>query len=284
MKFAVNTYSFSKAKKEDGSPLSQFEMIDAAKAMGFDAVEIVGLMNGEENPIEYAQKLKDAAKSAEIEISCYTIGADMLLDGEVERVKKEVDIAEVLGVHFMRHDASWACPEGKTLEDVLPTIADGCREITEYAEKKNIRTMSENHGHFMQDSDRMVALYKEINHPNYGLLCDIGNFICVDEENTAAVKNVAPYVIYVHAKDFLRKTAEECADGVPEGYYPTRSGRNYRCGTIVGEGVINAKECIKILTEQGYDGYISVEFEGLQEPMYAIKKGLENVKSYIIRT
>ena len=284
MKFAVNTYSFSKAKKEDGSPLSQFEMIDAAKAMGFDAVEIVGLMNGEEDPIKYAKKLKDAAKSAEIEISCYTIGADMLLDGEVERIKKEVDVAEVLGVHFMRHDASWACPEGKTLEDVLPTIAGGCREITEYAEKKNIRTMSENHGHFMQDSDRMVALYKEINHPNYGLLCDIGNFICVDEENTAAVKNVAPYVIYVHAKDFLRKTAEECADGVPEGYYPTRSGKNYRCGTIVGEGVINAKECIKILTEQGYDGYISVEFEGLQEPMYAIKKGLENVKSYIIHT
>ena len=101
MKFAVNTYSFSKAKKEDGSPLSQFEMIDAAKAMGFDAVEIVGLMNGEEDPIKYAKKLKEAAKSAEIEISCYTIGADMLLDGEVERVKKEYSQETMLNHHTL---------------------------------------------------------------------------------------------------------------------------------------------------------------------------------------
>lgn len=284
MKIAVNTYSFSRAKNEEGNPLTQFEMITISKKMGFDAVEIVGLMNGEEDPIEYAKKIKKAAEEAGIELSCYTVGADMLKEGEIERIKKEVDIAETLGVHFMRHDASWACPEGKTIQDVLPIIADGCREVTKYAEKKGIKTMSENHGHFMQDSDRMVALYKEINHSNYGLLCDIGNFICVDEENTSAVKNVAPYTIYVHAKDFLKKTAQECGDNIPTGYYPTRSGKNYRCGTIVGEGIINAKECIKILMDEGYDGYISVEFEGLQEPLSAIQKGLENVKSYIIRT
>lgn len=284
MKVAVNTYSFARAKDKEGNPFSQTEMINMAKEMGFDAVEIVGLMPGDMPLDEYAKELKATAEKANIEISCYTVGADLLAEGEVERIKKEVDIASILGVRFMRHDATWVCPEGKTLEDVLPTIAFACREITEYAQTKGIRTMVENHGYFMQDSDRMVKLYKAVNHANFGLLCDMGNFICVDEENTSAVKNVSPYVIYVHAKDFLRKTKEECAENVPTGFKPSRSGNYYWCGTIVGEGIVNAKECIKILQEAGYDGYISVEFEGQQEALAAIRKGLENVKNYIIRT
>ena len=284
MKTSVNTYSFAKARHEDGSEYTQFEMISCAKKMGFDAIEFVGLAGNEANPAEYVQKLKEAAAREGLEIACYTVGADLLKDGEVERVKKEVDTAALLGVKVMRHDAAWAWPEGKSFDEVLAILADRCREITEYASTKGVRTMVENHGYFMQDSDRMVKLYKAVNHANFGLLCDMGNFICVDEENTSAVKNVSPYVIYVHAKDFLRKTKEECAENVPTGFKPSRSGNYYWCGTIVGEGIVNAKDCIKILQEAGYDGYISVEFEGQQEALAAIRKGLENVKNYIIRT
>lgn len=284
MKTSVNTYSFAKARHEDGSGYTQFEMISCAKKMGFDAIEFVGLAGNEANPIEYVQKLKEAAAREGLEIACYTVGADLLKDGEVERVKKEVDTAALLGVKVMRHDAAWAWPEGKSFDEVLAILADRCREITEYASTKGVRTMVENHGHFMQDSDRMVALYKAVNHKNFGLLCDIGNFACADEENVSAVKNVSPYAIYVHAKDFKRKTSAECAQGVPSNYFATRSRENFLRGTIVGEGIVNAEECIKILMEAGYDGYISVEFEGTEEPLQAIQKGLENVKNYIIRT
>ena len=66
--------------------------------------------------------------------------------------------------------------------------------------------MTENHGFFSQDSCRVEKLYTAVNHPNFGLLCDIGNFVCADEDPAKAVARVAPYTRYVHAKDFICKS------------------------------------------------------------------------------
>lgn len=278
MKISVNTYSFSKARTADGKPLTQFEMIDFAKANGFDAIEIVGLQCGDQAPLEYAKKLRDYAQKADLEISCYTVGADLLAEGGTENVLREVAIAAALGVKFMRHDAAWNCPEGKTFEDVLPTLGERCRTITEYAETKGVRTMVENHGYFVQDAHRMVALKNAVNHPNFGLLCDIGNFMCADEISVNSVSQVAPHTIYVHAKDFFYKTAADCNDnGIPAGYFPTRGG-NYLCGTITGNGVVNLKECLTIIKNTGYNSFVSLEFEGTEEPLSAIKEGLKNIR------
>ena len=85
MKTAVNTYSFAKARHEDGSEYTQIEMISCAKKMGFDAIEFVGLAGNEANPAEYAQKLKEVAARENLEISCYTVGADILKDGEEKK-------------------------------------------------------------------------------------------------------------------------------------------------------------------------------------------------------
>ena len=282
MKISVNTYSFSNARTEAGASMTQFEMIDFAKENGFDAIEIVGLQCGEESPLEYAKKLLAQAKKAGIEISCYTVGADLLAEGGVDNVLREVDVAEALGVKIMRRDAAWNCPEGKTFEDVLPVLGERCRIITEYAQGKGVRTTVENHGFFVQDAHRMVVLVKAVNHPNFGLLCDIGNFMCADEISVNSVSQVAPYAIYVHAKDFLYKSAGECVDGnAPSGYFATRGG-NYLRGTITGNGVVNLAECMKILKAAGYDGYVSLEFEGPEEPLSAIKEGLENIRKAIM--
>ena len=60
----------------------------------------------------------------------------------------------------------------------------------------------------------------------------------------------------------------------------TRGG-NFFKGAIIGCGVVPVKQCIRILKRAGYDGYLSIEFEGSEDCIYGITKGYENLKRFI---
>ena len=155
---------------------------------------------------------------------------------------------------------------------MLPDIARNARKVTEYGEQLGIRTCTENHGYIAQDSDRVERLFNAVNHDNYGLLVDIGNFICVDENPITAVSRVAPYAVHVHAKDmYVRNMPTEACK------HPTRGG-NYFVGAVVGEGQIPVKQCLRILKRAGYEGYVSIEYEGVEDCICGIERGLKNLK------
>ncbi len=285
MKSSVSSYSFAYLMQNENE--TQMSVILKAKNFGFDAIEFTDLVYPENmTEAEYASEIKKEAEKAGIEISCYSVGADLLsgsngdLDAEVERIKKKVDIAEILGVKLMRHDASFSFLEGKRLyngfSNVLDRLADGCRRITEYAETKGIKTMVENHGFFAQDSERVEALVNRVAHPNFGIQVDFGNFLCVDENPATAVGRCAPYVFNAHIKDFIFKSGEEGSPG--DGFIFTRSG-NYIRGTVLGHGIVPIKQCVSILKSNGYDGYLTLEFEGLERLDYALNQGAKYINS-----
>ena len=62
----------------------------------------------------------------------------------------------------------------------------------------------------------MEKLVNMVAHENFGLLNDMGNFLCADEDPAEAIGRVAPYAFYVHAKDFLLKSGMEPDPG--EGF------------------------------------------------------------------
>lgn len=171
---------------------------------------------------------------------------------------------------MLRHDVTGGLPAdrklGRSFDALLPKLAERIREVTKYAEQKGIRTMSENHGFFAQDSDRIEKLINAVGHPNYGALIDCGNFLCADEEPTHGVGVLAPYAFHVHAKDFLRKSGMETDPG--EGWFRSRGG-NYLRGTVIGHGEAHIAQSVGILKRAGYDGYVTVEFEGMEDNLTA---------------
>lgn len=283
MKFSVSSYSFQKLLN-NGS-YTQRELISVAKDMGFDGIEFIDLMPEDGmTDLLYAKVLAHEAAKVGIEIVAYTIGADFLKkdpDSEVERLYGQVDVTEALGAKLMRHDATGGFPESeakyKGFDGALPVLADCCRRVTEYAEKKGISTMVENHGYFCQDSTRVERLVNAVNHPNFGLLVDMGNFMCADDEPAAAVGRVAQFAKHVHAKDFILKSGNGPDPG--DGFFRTRGG-NYLRGTVVGHGAVPVYRCVQTLKRSGYDGYVTIEFEGVEDNLWAIKTGLENLKNY----
>jgi len=287
MKIGVSTYSYINLVNQ--GVMTQLDVVKKVKEMGFDFIEFAGLIVPEgESPEEYAVKIKEECDKIGLPIASYTIAADMIngsdgdLDAEIERLKGEVRIAKILGVKGMRHDATYGFKPGykgaKNFDAALPALTKGCRAVTEYAAEFGIRTMVENHGFFCQDSERVEKLVNSVNHENFGVLLDIGNFLCVDEDPAKAVGRLAPYAFHVHAKDFHTKPGSGQNPG--EGWFCSRGG-NYLRGSIIGHGDVPVKQCISIIKKAGYDGDISIEFEGLEDPLLAIRIGFENLKLYL---
>ncbi|NMA95848.1 MAG: sugar phosphate isomerase/epimerase [Clostridiales bacterium] len=281
MKIGVSSYSYNKLN------LNAIEIVHKAKEMGIDYIEFSGLPNPPENVnmIDYAKQVREECAKVGLTILNYPVGADFInrgLEDEIERLKGEVDVAKALGSPMMRHDASAGYGKrddgAKGFDQALPVLIEGYTAVTEYAESLGIKTMVENHGYFCQDSDRIERLITGVGHPNFGLLLDIGNFLCVDEDPVKAVGRLLPYVFHVHAKDFHFKSGDTPNPG--EGWFMTRGG-NYIRGAIVGHGVVPVVQCLRLLDKSGYDGVISIEFEGIEDPIRGIRIGKENLENYI---
>ncbi len=287
MKIGVSSYSF--ARLVSAGKLAQIAVIEEAKKIGFDVIEFstIAVPDGSDLP-SFAHELRKEADRVGLAIANYTIGADFLagsngdLQAEIERLKGEVDVAEILGAPHMRHDATQGWPAAhvgpKSFAAAVPRLAEGCKAVTEYAAQKGIKTMVENHGFFCQDSVRVETLVTAVDHPNFGVLVDMGNFLCADENPPDAVARLMPYATHCHAKDFHVKSGNGVFPG--PGWFKTRGG-NYLRGAIIGHGNVDVLHCLRIMHGAGYAGVLSIEFEGMEDVLQGITLGHDNLRKLV---
>ena len=277
MKIAVSSYSFQQYVSQ--GKMTQLDCVAKAKELGFDGIEFIDIAGGPDLEVQKANAMaiREEADRLGLPICSYAIGANLynddpaVMEAEVERLKGQVDVAKILGAAVMRHDVCYKLSKtgnGRSFDRMLPFISENARKVTEYAETVGIKTCTENHGYIAQDSDRVERLCNAVAHDNYGLLVDIGNFVCADENPVTAVSRVAPYAVHVHLKDM--RVRPEKVDGCNA---PTRGG-NYFCGTILGEGEVPVKQCLRIIKNAGYDGFLVLEFEGAEDCIEGVTKGL----------
>jgi sugar phosphate isomerase/epimerase len=279
VKLGISTYSYLRAI--ESGEWTVLDAIDAAASLGAAHVEIVPLgFNLDDNPA-LIEAIRQRADERGIALSNYAVGGnfsdldDASFDAEVARLKAQVDIARALGVSRLRHDAAWTKDTSMAhYLTELPRLADACRQIAEYAAAFGIVTSVENHGYYLQASDRIHALLHAVNHPNFKTTVDIGNFMCADEEPTAAVRSVIGMASMLHVKDFYKRSA---ARSPGEGWFPTTGGSVLR-GAIVGHGDIDIPEVLRIARAGGYDGYVSIEFEGMEDCKLGTRLGFEYVQ------
>lgn len=292
MKLGVSTYSLLNALRS--GEMTVLDVIQWIADHGGEHVEIVPFgFTLVDNP-DLIDAVRNKAEEVGIDISNYAILADFLKDdkeafeAEIERVKREVDVAHRLGVKLMRHDvASFRRPLEKStiidFERELPRMVEACRRIADYAAQYGITTTVENHGFFVNGSDRVIRLIHEVDRPNYRMTLDTGNFWCMDEDPVVGAKKTISYAVMVHLKDFYHRRARSfaregelfrCDSGT---WFKTYSGDLLR-GAIVGDGDIDLFEVMAVIKHSGYDGYISIEFEGQEECRAGTRIGLENAR------
>ena len=286
MKIGASTYSLSKAIKE--GTLDVWGVFDWLADNGADHIEIVPLVNLDFTVTpDVAEAIAAKAKAVGLDVSCYTFGASFIdkseaeYEAELQRVKSEIDNAARMGTKLVRHDVASRPVEKATdeqFEQDLPLLVEACRQTADYATQYGITTMIENHGFHVQGAKRVLRLHQEVARDNFKLLVDTGNFIAVELDNTpATIVQCVPFAGMVHVKDHhIRTSPPESTEDWRE-----RDRGFWTQATIAGDGDIGIAAAVEALRKVGYDGYLSLEYEGPDEARYANRKGLDYLRGLL---
>jgi sugar phosphate isomerase/epimerase len=280
MKLSVSTYSLARWQKEKQRSLD--DAVAWIADAGVDGIEFSGSLAGNRTEaLKRASALRKRCEKLGLSIPSFCVPAELLAAPNeqrhvVDRLKVEVEVAEALGVRSMRHDVTRG-KDAKSFASVLKAVVPPIREIADYAQARGVKTSLENHGFYMQASSRVKKLIDTVAHKNFGLTIDLGNFLCVNENPTTATRRLAKYVIMAHAKDFHVKPKSAMP---PTGWFATPTKIALR-GAIAGHGVLDLPAQIKLLKNAGYNGFLSLEFEGMEEPTTAIKLGLDYLRAIL---
>lgn len=288
MKFGFSSFSFSPLMMK--GTMSIVEVIEWIGRSDGEHLEIATVSFSPrgadevwnlDDDVELLDSIRSSSAANGVTLSGMCIPADFLVESvddrrrQIARAKHHVQLCDSLGIRYFRHDVSkWAhaASDVAEFERDLPGIVEASAEIAQYAFAYGIETSIENHGFFMNASERVRRLIYEVDEPNFHTTIDVGNFLCVDEDPLIATRLNLPSAAFVHLKDFYIRTHDRYPG---EGWLAT-SGGNHLLGSIVGFGDMDTRGILGSLTDGGYDGFVSIEFEGNEDCLFACETGLAN--------
>ena len=262
MDFTVSVYGAHMLVPEEGRTVAG--IMRAAAGLGFDGIDLGYYWNEEKK----AQELTDAKKLAEdlnLKLINYVSGnnfgnaiAENRLQAEIDKVKTALDEAAFFGCKNLRvfaggYDLEW--------EKYSQGIADALAVCAEHAAQNNVVMAIEDHGALCKDSSEQLFYISTIDSPFLRATADIGNYWThgneLPEQGVAAIADLAAMV---HVKDYL--IINNKFTSVP-----------------TGEGVIDLKQCFRILKDAGYKGTLSLEYEcSIGEGRHGITTSLVNMR------
>jgi sugar phosphate isomerase/epimerase len=250
------------------------EILQQAVALGFAGVEVRGVQQELDNEkIKKFASENIAATVAELhslglEIPCLDTSATFLDDEDLSETlragRAAVDIARKLGTPFIRVFGD-RIPEGMGKEEAVERVAGGIRHLAGYAEGKGVTVLQETHGDFSA-SPMILEVFSRISSPAAGILWDVANPSEFGETPEETWSMIGPLVRHVHIKDV------SVQDGKLEPCLPG-------CGIIPIAGVL------RTLTDAGYQGWLSFEWEkrwyaSLEEPESAFPAFIRHIAPY----
>ncbi len=262
MKLGVSMWSVVHPVKEGVIDLPGF--LDFAASQEVDGVELLDYF-WKDKAAEIPQ-VKRQLKDLGLDLATYSIGNDFFQPDAEERakqlaaLKEGVDVANQLEVGCLRVFSGSAKP-GYQLEDGLNWILEGLAEGAAYAEAHGVVLALENHGLMAGRSDQVRHIIETVNSPALRANLDTGNFLLVGQDPTDAARELKDLVALVHLKDFRHAGPEDTTH-----VYTGLDGSKFT-GAVVGEGQVDLSTIVGILREAGYTGWLSLEYEGGQDPI-----------------
>jgi len=160
-----------------------------------------------------------------------------------------IEYANAIGANVMR-----VC--GSSLmfrfEDHGPQIQKLTRMFTnamKVADQYGIKIADENHIDY--NADEMLELIHNVNHPNFGINFDTGNFMRVLDDPIQGMEKLARYTFSTHVKDL--KINPQAA--VNDWYF-------FSC-TPVGDGMVDNQKLAQLLKDANYEGFLAMEIDTL---------------------
>jgi L-ribulose-5-phosphate 3-epimerase len=267
IRIAVSTYSFWQFRHRDGRDVEQ--CIDLAGEMGFDGVELLLRQMTNESD-GYLQRLKRRAFVNGLDLCGFSTHQGFL-SPKAEVRKKNVDLtihqtelAYKLGIPTMRvNTGTWGTSknfdelmknrgieppvEGYKDDDGFQWVIDSLGQCVKTAERCGVILGLENHWGLGRTPEGVLKIVDAINSPWLQVTADTGNFL---EDPYDRLEKMAPHTVLVQAK-------------------------TYYGGGLWYTLELDYPRIAKIFRKHGFKGYVSLEFEGKDDPKAAVPKSLE---------
>ena len=160
-----------------------------------------------------------------------------------------IEYADAIGAKVMRVVGSSLMFR---FEDHGPQIEKLSRMFTnamKVADNYGIKLADENHIDY--NADEMLELIHNVNHPNFGINFDTGNFMRVLDDPIQGMEKLARYTFSTHVKDL--KINPQAA--VNDWYF-------FSC-TPVGDGMVDNLKLAQLLKDANYQGFLAMEIDTL---------------------
>ena len=266
---AVSTYSYWRYR--EGERLAVDRCIELAGEMGFDAVELLEIQMSDEQRQsgKYLQGLKRRALIHGMDLCGMSTHQGFVTPDKavrqknIERTTKSIQLAHELGIPTIRvNTGRWGTTKsfdelmtnrgiepprkGYTDEDGCPWVIESFEALLPIAEKYGVMMGLENHWGLGLTPQGVLRIVDALASPWLQVTMDTGNFL---ENPYQRLRQLAAKTVFVQAK------------------------------TYFGGGVwytldLDYGQIANILRKVDYRGYISLEFEGQQDPKLAVPASL----------
>lgn len=265
-RIAVSTYSFwqFRNKEQRGIPAC----IDNAARMGFDGVELL-LRQMEDESNGALQKIKRHAFVNGLDLCGFSTHQGFLYPKKEQRQKNvdltihQIELAYALGIPTMRvNTGTWGTRgsfnnlmkhrgieepiKGHTNDEGFQWVIDSFGACLKTAEKCGVTLGLENHWGLGTTPEGVLRVVDALKSPWLQVTLDTGNFL---EDPYERLAKLAPKTVLLQAKTY------------------------YGGGTWYTLE-LDYDKIAKIMRDANYNGYVSLEFEGKEDPLTAVPKSL----------
>ena len=249
MKFSFSTL---------GCPDWEYQrVLDEAKKCGYDGVEIRGIageMRAEKIgcfAIGHQQTARHMAETAGVKLIGFGSSASFhdpdRRDEMMADARAAIDVAAALGMGFVRVFGD-RIAEGDDEAQIIARVVSGARSLCDYAAGSGVMILQEVHGNFNL-AGRVLRVADGVSRENFGVLWDVAHSDkTYGDDWMEFYRQIRPLVRHVHFKDHVRGT----------------DGAFRLCST--GAGDIPLIPILKTLVNDGYQGYVSLEWEKKWHP------------------
>ncbi|QQE80554.1 sugar phosphate isomerase/epimerase [Alicyclobacillus sp. SO9] len=273
MKLAVSMWSVHRKFFHDGWNVLDF--LDFCREHGFSNVELLDVFWKDQS--SELPKVKDFLRKNGMTVAAYAVSNDFAKEAASDREKAAkvilngIELAKELETQVVRVFAGDLKP-GSEFQNSVGYIVEGFRSVVAKAEAEGIVLALENHGKLAGKGEQVRHIIREVGSNSLRSTFDMGNFILVDQTALRAFAELGTLVAHVHVKDFKQANHGEGLQGVNEKWFVS---------TVCGLGEIPISEVLRKIRSSGYDGYVSLEYEGDGDEVSGVLDSMEYLRKYI---
>lgn len=259
LKLSIAAYSYRQYLTGANPSMTMHDFLEAAADLALDGVEPTSYYFPPNVDLAYLNDYKRRAFRLGLDISGTAIGNNFTLpagdarDAEIAKAKLWIDRAAEMDAPVIRVFAG-SVPRGLTEDEAFANAVSAMEEALAHAERRGVTLALENHGGITTTPDQLLRLVKAIDHPNFGVNLDTGNFR--GEDPYADLARLAPYALNVQVKTEIQPAGKpkEPAD---------------------------LERLIAMLRDARYSGYVVLEYEAAEEPKSAIPGHVRTLRRLI---